>query len=57
MVIRDLDVPGSTFPPFKADPPLIIHSNTILPATITSELFQTVRWRAAQVKQTFGRLQ
>jgi hypothetical protein len=34
MVINDLNVPGFAFYPFKANAPLIVDANTILPVSV-----------------------
>src|SRR3546814_14508882 len=45
VVIDDLDVPRPIFIPDKADAPLIINADAVLPGSISLECFQSVAWR------------
>jgi hypothetical protein len=56
VVVDNLYILGSTgFPP-KADPPLIVEANTVLPDAIASKLLEAVpRWHP-EIVQRFGRV-
>jgi hypothetical protein len=45
MIINDLDIPGFAFYPFKANAPLIVDTDTILPRPVAFELLQVVARR------------
>ena len=47
MVVHDFHVARDIVVPNKTDSPLIIDSNTVLPATIASQFFQAIgRWNS-----------
>ena len=45
MIINNLDVSGFVIYPFKANAPLIVDANTVLPGPVAFELLQVVAWR------------
>jgi hypothetical protein len=59
VVIDDFDLarPRVAFRPFKANPPLVVDANTVLPLTIAFERFQPGARKAAQRLQVRGSLQ
>lgn len=57
MIIRDLYIKGIPFSPFKADPPLIIDADAVLPRPISGKLFQPVRRRDSQIVERYGVIQ
>ena len=54
VVVNDLDFVGITIVPAKADPPLIIDPDTVLPGAIALELLEPVARRDTKVVQRFG---
>jgi hypothetical protein len=52
MIIHDLDIFGTGFRPSKADSPLIVDSDAVLPGAITLQSLQTISRRNSQVIQT-----
>jgi hypothetical protein len=57
MVVHHLDIKGISASPPKANTPLIIYSNTVLPSSITHQLLQAVRGRDPKVTQRLGGIQ
>jgi hypothetical protein len=56
MIVNDLDLVRVTISPPKADPPLIVEANTVLPDAIASKLLEAVpRWHP-EIVQRFGRV-
>jgi len=53
MVIDNFDVISITSPPNKADPELLIYSDTILPGSTAPQCLQTVARRALDIIQAF----
>ncbi len=49
MIVSDLDVVRITVLPGKADPPLIVDTDTVLPCAIPLELLEPVARRYAKV--------
>jgi hypothetical protein len=54
MVIDDFDVPRTVVPPAKADSPLVVDPDAVLPATIAAEFFEAVARRYPHVVQILG---
>jgi hypothetical protein len=53
MIVHNLDIAGIALSPHKTNPPLIVHSNAVLPLSISTQGFQAVsRWNA-QIIQRF----
>ena len=52
MVVNDLNPFWTSVAPPKADTPLIIDSNTVLPRTITAQTLESVTRRNPEVFQT-----
>lgn len=52
MVIADLDVVGITIDKAKADTPLIIHRDGILPLSVVPESVKTIAWRYPEIIET-----
>lgn len=57
MIVDDLDVEGIGPDPAKADPPLIVDTDAVLPETIGGDLLQTVGWRNSEVGEARGSVQ
>jgi len=57
MVIRYFDLIRIRFPPSKADAPLIIDADTMLPGPFAGEFLQPVSRWYAQIAQAFSRIQ
>ncbi len=51
MIVDDFDLPRAVVSPAKADSPLIVDSNAVLPTPITAEFLQPVTRRHTQVIQ------
>src|SRR5438876_1089921 len=51
MIVDDFDLPRAVVSPPKADSPLIVDSNAVLPTPITAEFLQPVTRRHTQVVQ------
>jgi hypothetical protein len=49
MISNDFYVVHVAIDPFKANPPLVINSNALLPGAVAAELLQAVRRRDAQI--------
>ena len=56
VIVNDLDVVCIGAVPSKAYPPLIIHSNAVLPLPVTTELLQTIPWRNPEILKCFRRV-
>ena len=53
MIVDNLDIVGVTVSPAKADSPLIVDANAVLPTTISSQLFQPIgRWDPEIIKRS-----
>jgi hypothetical protein len=55
MIIDNLNIVGTVFPPLKANPPLVIDPDAVLPLPIAYERFKPIAGQACQVAQA-GRL-
>jgi hypothetical protein len=53
MVIRDLDVPGSSLAPSEADAILLVDSNAVLPLSISLQGLEAVPWWDSQIFERF----
>jgi hypothetical protein len=51
MVIDDLDFMCVATPPRKADTPLIVDANTVLPFAVTPQGLKVIAWRRCQIAQ------
>jgi hypothetical protein len=51
VVVHDLDVQGVSLLPTKADPPLLVHSDAVLTATLSREALQSIPGGRAQILQ------
>jgi hypothetical protein len=56
VVVNDLDVPGRPFPPFETNAPLIVDTNTVLPAPIAVQGFEAIARQEAQIVEVFRRI-
>lgn len=56
MVVDDFDIPCRTVAPYKANAPLIVDSNAVLPAAIASQSFQPITGRCTQIIKSTGRI-
>lgn len=54
MVINDFNVVGVAVPPVKADAPLVIDANTVLPRPVAFELLEAVARGNPEIVQGFG---
>lgn len=57
MVIHDLNVICIASSPPKADPPLIVYTDTVLTLAIARKLFKTIRRRDPEVTEGPGSIQ
>jgi hypothetical protein len=57
VVVHDLDLVGIPISPHKADPPLVVDSNTVLTTPVTTQRFQPIRRRYPQVIEARGGIQ
>lgn len=57
MVVNDLNIVGIAIPPAEADPPLIVHTDTVLTHSASAESFQPIPRRHAKVVKHSGRIQ
>ena len=53
MIVRNLDVERIAIDPVKADPPLLVDPDAVLPLAITAKLFEPIAW-VGQIAQFFG---
>jgi hypothetical protein len=56
VIIDDLNLVGIAILPAKADPPLLVHANTVLAGSIASELLQPISRGHAEVAELLGRI-
>jgi hypothetical protein len=56
MVIHDLNIFCTRFPPTEADAPLIVYTNAILAGTVTFKLFKAISGRYSQILKPTGNL-
>ena len=54
MIIHDFDVVRIRILPPKADSPLIVDADTVLPRAIAFQLLKSVAWRDAEVVECLG---
>ena len=54
MVVCDFDAVCVAVLPFKADSPLVIDPDAVLPGTVPRKLLQTVRGRDPEIVQSYG---
>jgi hypothetical protein len=52
VVVDDLDIVSVGADEAEADPPLIVDANAVLPQTVASKFFETVRGRDLEVEKT-----
>ena len=57
MIIHDFDFIGIPISPYKANSPLIIYPNTVLPLAAAVQLFQPIGWWNQQILQLPRRMQ
>ena len=57
VVVGDLDVMRVAGPPSKTDSPLAVDTYAVLSSAITFQLFESVRWRNAEVVECRRRIQ
>lgn len=57
MVIHDLDIAGTLVRPDKADTPLVINSDAVLPFTVAFQCFKVVPGRRCHVLQLTCRIE
>jgi hypothetical protein len=57
VVIRNLNVVGVAVAPPKADTPLIVDPDAVLPATVAQQLLKSIAGRRSKVIQCFGRIE
>lgn len=51
MIVGDFDVPRAVVSPMKADPPLAVDPDAVLPMPIAGKLFEPVAGRDAKIVQ------
>jgi hypothetical protein len=56
VVVNDFNVTGIAADPAKANPPLIVYANAVLPCAITMQLLQTIAGRQTQFVQPQRRI-
>ena len=56
VIVRDLDVIGITIDEAKADAPLVVDRDRVLPAAISFESMKPVAWGNAQIAQLLGQV-
>jgi hypothetical protein len=56
MVIDDLDVPGFAVPPNKANAPLLVDPNAVLPLPVAAQGFQAIAGRRRQIVESLRRI-
>ena len=54
MVVNDLDLMRIAVLPSKADAPLIVDPNTVLPSALSAKLLESVSRRDAQILEGLG---
>jgi hypothetical protein len=54
MGVHDFDIICTIVFPMKTDAPLIIDTNTVLPLSVATQLFQPVTRRRQQISQILG---
>jgi hypothetical protein len=52
MIVDDLDIVGRSIMPPKANPPLLVDPDAVLPAPLTLQSLEPVAWRHPQVSQS-----
>jgi hypothetical protein len=57
VVVGYLDVESVTVAPAEADPPLVIHADTVLPLTVPEQLLQAIARGNAKIPQRLGRIE
>jgi hypothetical protein len=57
MIIHDFNVVGVTLVPKKADAPLVVDADAMLPFSIALQRFQTIARRSLQITQFGGEIQ
>ncbi len=57
MIIRDLHVIGISMGPSKADSPLIVDSDAVLPLALPREFLQTISRRTPEIFDCFSGVQ
>lgn len=53
-VVDELDIYRTSISPDKAESPLRVHANTVLPTPVANKPFQTVAWRNPKILNTFA---
>ena len=56
MVVDDFGLPCRTVAPYKADAPLIVDANTVLPSAIALQRFQPITGRCTQIVKSTSRI-
>jgi hypothetical protein len=57
VIVHELDLVGIPISPHKADPPLVVDSNTVLTTPVATQRFQPIRRRYPQIIQAIGGIQ
>jgi hypothetical protein len=59
VIVRDLDVDraGGTTGPLKANPPLIVDTDAVLPFAVAAQSLKPVSWQCGEILQAGGSLQ
>lgn len=57
VIVDNLHVIGVTILPFETDPPLIIDSDAVLTRSPTSQPFEAVSRRYAEISEAYGGIQ
>jgi hypothetical protein len=52
MIVDDLDVKDIAVFPAKADPPLIIDADAVLPLALALESFEPISWRNPEILES-----
>jgi hypothetical protein len=56
MIVYNLNIVGVIIAPSKADSPLVVNANTVLPLALTRQFLETISWRHPKVFQSFRRV-
>jgi len=49
MIIDDLNIPGVSVLPLKANSPFLVNSDTVLALSVPRQSFQMIGWRYPQI--------
>jgi hypothetical protein len=57
MIVHDLDIFGASSSPSKADTPLVVDPNTVLPRALAPQCLQAIPWWNSEVIKATGDLE